>query len=178
MAKTLTIFQRYTDNAKRAIYFARYSAIDQRRHFINPSHLLLGTLLEMERNSRSKLISDQESKDIRKLLTKTDEPAITDETTFRKKKWVPNWIWRKVAVPHGEAAVFFDVPLDNLSKRVLARAVEEANKSGSQANIECEHLLLGLLTESQTAVETLKQFAVDRSRVLSALESRRQNPGA
>jgi ATP-dependent Clp protease ATP-binding subunit ClpC len=40
------MFERYTEKAHRVIFFARYEAIQQGRHYIDTEHLLLGLMRE------------------------------------------------------------------------------------------------------------------------------------
>lgn len=115
------MFERYTEKARRVIFFSRYEASSFGAEYIEPEHLLLGLL--------------KEHKGISQLLPKVDYDSIRQEVaaqTLNKEK--------------GQTSV--DLPLSNKSKRVLAYAAEEADGLGHR-HIGTEHLLLGLLGEKE-----------------------------
>src|SRR2546422_10411055 len=122
------MFERYTEKARRVIFFARYEASQFGSPYIESEHLLLGIVREDKPLTTRFLRSDMAS--IRK--------QIESHTTIREK-----------------TSTSVDLPLSNESKRVLAYAAEEAERL-SQKQIGTEHLLLGLLREPRTfAVQLL-----------------------
>jgi len=114
------MFERYTEKARRVIFFARYEASQFGSPYIETEHLLLGLLRE-DKGLSNKLLSLESAEEIRK--------KIELRTTLREK-----------------VSTSVDLPLSNESKRVLAYGAEEAERL-SHKHIGTEHLLLGLLRE-------------------------------
>jgi uncharacterized damage-inducible protein DinB len=118
------MFERFTEKARRVIYFARYEASNVGSPYIESEHLLLGLLREDKVLTNHFLRAPYESvESIRK--------QIDDRTMIRPK-----------------ASTSVDLPLSNECKRVLAYAAEEAH-GFSHRHIGTEHLLLGLLREEK-----------------------------
>jgi ATP-dependent Clp protease ATP-binding subunit ClpC len=115
------MFERYTEKARRVIFFARYEASQFGSPFIETEHLLMGLLREDKALTNRFLRSHVSVESIRK--------QIEAHTTIREK-----------------VATSVDLPLSNEGKRVLAYAAEEAERMGHK-HIGTEHLLLGLLRE-------------------------------
>src|SRR5213075_2093679 len=115
------MFERYTEKARRAIFFARYEASQYGSPYIETEHLLLGLLREDKALTNRFLRSHASVESIRK--------QIEGHTTIREK-----------------VSTSVDLPLSNECKRVLAYAAEEAERL-SHKHIGTEHLLLGLLRE-------------------------------
>src|SRR5215470_5179686 len=121
------MFERYTEKARRVIFFARYEASQFGSPYIETEHLLLGIVREDKALSNRLLRSEVAS--IRK--------QVESQTTAREK-----------------TSTSVDLPLSNESKRVLAYAAEEAERL-SHKHIGTEHLLLGLLREKNSFGEQL-----------------------
>jgi ATP-dependent Clp protease ATP-binding subunit ClpC len=117
------MFERYTEKARRVIFFARYEASQFGSPYIETEHLLLGLLREDKALANRFLRSQANIESIRK--------QIEAQTTAREK--VPTSV---------------DLPLSTECKRVLAYAAEEAERLGHK-HIGTEHLLLGLLREEK-----------------------------
>ena len=117
------MFERYTEKARRVIFFARYEASQFGSPFIETEHLLLGLLREDKALTNRFLRSHASVESIRKQLE--------GNTTTRE-----------------EVSTSVDLPLSNESKRVLAYAAEEAERLAKR-HIGTEHLLLGLLREEK-----------------------------
>ena len=115
------MFERYTEKARRVIFFARYEASQFGSPYIETEHLLLGLLREDKALTNRFLRSHASVESIRK--------QIEGHTTIREK-----------------VSTSVDLPLSNECKRVLAYAAEEAERL-SHKHIGTEHLLLGLLRE-------------------------------
>ncbi len=113
------MFERYTEKARRVIFFARYEATHYASAFIETEHLLLGILRE-DRTLAVRFLGDAGA------VTRM-RPEIERQTTLR-----------------GSISASTDVPLSSESKKALLRAAEEADRLGSR-HIGTEHLLLGLL---------------------------------
>jgi Clp amino terminal domain, pathogenicity island component len=118
------MLERYTEKARRAIFFGRYEASQFGSPYIETEHLLLGLLREDKRIVLLFFRSHVVVEEIRK--------KIEHHTNLREK-----------------IATSVDLPLSNESKRVLAYAAEEAERL-THTHIGTEHLLLGLLREKES----------------------------
>jgi ATP-dependent Clp protease ATP-binding subunit ClpC len=114
------VFERYTEPARRIIFFARYEASLHGEDYIDPGHLLLALFRE------AKTLSAH-------LLSPAHIASITNSIASTKPEL-------KVADQKSE------LPLTPESKRVIAYAAEEAERL-SHKHIGPEHILLGLLRE-------------------------------
>ena len=121
------MFERYTEKARRVVFFARYEASKFGSPQIETEHLLLGIL--------------RENKDLTRKLPPRSAESIRKEI-------------EATAVRGEEFPTSVDLPLSNESKRVLAYAAEEAERLGHK-HIGTEHLLLGLLREENSLAATL-----------------------
>jgi uncharacterized damage-inducible protein DinB len=117
------MFERYTEKARRVIFYARYESSQFGSPFIETEHLLLGLLREDKALANRFLRSDSPLESIRQQIER--------QTTIREK-----------------ISTSVDLPLSNECKRVLAYAAEEAQRLSHQ-HIGTEHLLLGLLREEK-----------------------------
>src|SRR6204780_5111595 len=117
------MFERYTEKARRVIFFARYEASQFGSPYIETEHLLLGLLREDKALANRFLRSHAAVESIRK--------QIEGHTTIREK-----------------VSTSVDLPLSNECKRVLAYGAEEAERLNHK-HIGTEHLLLGLLREEK-----------------------------
>ena len=143
------MFERYTEKARRVIFFARYEASQFGSPYIETEHLLLGLLREDKALTNRFLRSHASIESIRK--------QIEGRTTIREK-----------------VSTSVDLPLSLECKRVLAYAAEEAERL-SHKHIGTEHLLLGLLREDKCfAAEILHERGLRLSAIREEL-SRVQN---
>jgi ATP-dependent Clp protease ATP-binding subunit ClpC len=117
------MFDRFTEKARRVVFFARYEASQYGSPYIESEHLLLGLLREDKALTNRFLGLPGTGEAIRK--------EIDQHTTTREK-----------------IQTSVDLPLSNENKRVLAYAAEEAERLLHQ-HIGTEHLLLGLLREEK-----------------------------
>jgi len=117
------MFERFTEKARRVIFFGRYEAAQFGRPYIETEHLLLGLLREDKRLNRRFL-----------------PPSALDSIRLEIEK---------TTVTREKGSTSVDLPLSNESKRVLAYASEEAERLNHQ-HIGTEHLLLGLLREEKS----------------------------
>ena len=139
------MFERYTENAKRAIFFARWEAQQSGSAYIDAEHILLGLTHDADSKANQLFGLSACTENFRSLL--------------------------EVHAPVKPSASV-DLPLSNPSKRILAYAAEEANKLASTP-IGTEHLFLGLLREKQSDVpQTLAKAGIDlrsaRNRIRAA----------
>jgi ATP-dependent Clp protease ATP-binding subunit ClpA len=126
------MFERYTERARRVIFFARYEASQFGSTTIETEHLLLGLIRE-DKNLTNRFLRNSSSiENIRK--------EIEGRTTIREK-----------------VSTSIDLPLSNECKRILAYANEEAERLNHR-HIGTEHLLLGILREEKcVAAEILHE---------------------
>jgi ATP-dependent Clp protease ATP-binding subunit ClpC len=136
------MFERYTEKARRVIFFARYEASQFGSWVIDTQHLLLGLL----REEKQVCIS---------WIPKAQPDAI--------RSAIEGWAKRPAPV------VGVDLPLSDASKRVLANAIEEADRL-SHKRIGTEHLLLGLLQEKCPASDLLIELGADLGKLRAKLE--------
>ena len=115
------MFERYTEKARRVIFYALSESSQLGSSYIETEHLLLGLLREDKALTNRFLRSDGSVESIGK--------QIRERTPIREK-----------------ISTSVDRPLSNECKRVLAYAAEEAERLAHQ-HIGTEHLLMGLLRE-------------------------------
>ena len=146
------MFERYTEKARRVIFFARYEASQFGSANIETEHLLLGLLREDKALTNRFLRSHASVETIRK--------QIEGRTPIREK-----------------VSTSVDLPLSQECKRVLTSAAEEAERL-THKYIGTEHLLLGLLREDKClAAEILHERGLRLSALREEL-SRSQNEKA
>ena len=115
------MFERYTEKARRVIFFARYEASQFGSPYIETEHLLLGLLRENKVIAYKLLKPEASMESFRQAIAAHTAPNVKTSTSI-------------------------DLPLSNECKRVLAYAAEEAERL-SHKHIGTEHLFLGLLRE-------------------------------
>jgi len=130
------MFERYTEPARRAIFFAVYEAKRFGSTHIEPEHLLLG-LLHDPQSLANKLFGLNAHADSLRLKMEQKYPSLNP----RPKNG--------------------DLPLSDSGKRVLIHAAEEADRIGNPL-IDTEHMLLGLLCEKEShAAKLLSEVGVE-----------------
>jgi len=123
------MFERYTERARRVVFFARYEASQYGSPYIETEHLLLGLLRE-DRALAKKFLNEVNAEEgIRAEI----EGGITQRERI---------------------STSVEVPLTSESKRVLTLAAEEANRLGHR-HIGTEHILLGLLRVEDSLAGTV-----------------------
>ena len=134
------MFERFTEKARRTIFFGRYEASQFGSPYIETEHLLLGILREDRQLTLRCLRSAVPFESIRR--------DIEARTTMREK-----------------TSTSADLPLSHESKRVLAYASDEADRLRHE-HIGTEHLLLGLLREEKCfAAELLHARGIQLAKV-------------
>ncbi|HEX5069527.1 MAG TPA: ATP-dependent Clp protease ATP-binding subunit [Vicinamibacterales bacterium] len=124
------MFERYTERARRVLFFARYEATQMGSTSIETEHLLLGLIREGKGlTSRIFARSHLSLDSIRK--------EIEGRTIFREK-----------------VATSVDIPFSADTKRVLQFAAEEADRL-LHTYIGTEHLLLGILREERSVAASI-----------------------
>jgi hypothetical protein len=116
------MFERYTEKARRVVFFARYEASQYGSPLIDPEHLLLGLI--------------REEKSLRRWVPKLDAQTIREQVDQHLTK-------------HAQISTAAVLPLSHAGKDVLASAMEAADQFGER-HIGTEHLLLGLLDDTNS----------------------------
>ncbi len=128
------MFERYTEHARRTIFFARCEASQLDSAWIETEHILLGLLKED------------------RLLQETLPPDAC-EVIRAKIELIPR--------PTPQIPTSIDLPLSRESKRALANGAEEAELM-NHPHIDCGHLTLGLLrVENSVASDLLQEYGVN-----------------
>jgi ATP-dependent Clp protease ATP-binding subunit ClpA len=168
------MFQRYTDETKRAIYFAAQLALYDGAEVIDSNHLLRGLLTDCEARANTifrlcQLFPEDAAKQStlkNSLPSNVCELSIEEasgKSFFRKEKAAPNVI-----------------SLGGDEKRIFTFTLREANRLRDYW-IDTEHLVLGILREGDTvAAVRLRSVGLDletsRQRVVDNRNSRPAMP--
>jgi len=138
------MFERYTERARRAIFFARYEAAQFGSTTIETEHLLLGLIREDKNLTNRHLHNMSAIESIRS--------EIRGRSAIREK-----------------VSTSIDLPLSTECKRILAYAAEEAERLRHR-HIGTEHLLLGILREEKSvAAEILQERGLRLDRIREEL---------
>ena len=146
------MFERYTERARRTRFFARYEVSSLGGNAIETEHLLLGLLREGRGVTgdifeRAKLQFDTLRADVQTRMS----GRIRHSTTF-------------------------EIPFSEETKQMLNSAASEADRLGHNY-IGTEHLLLGILSEPETAAgQILTAHGIDRAVVREEI-ARLTKPG-
>jgi len=119
------MFERYTESARRALFFARFETSQLRERAITPEHLLLGVLREAKGSA---------SQILRRANLSYDEVARQLESGKTDREPVPTSV---------------EIPFSSEMHDVLHLTMEEADDLGHRY-IGTEHLVLGILRKDQT----------------------------
>ncbi len=131
------MFERYTEKARRVIFFARYEALQYGSHFIAPEHILLGLMRE-DKTVSARFFPFRKSITVEAVRREVEERIVLRER-----------------IPQSA-----ELHLAPESKKILIFANEES-RSLRNRHIGPEHLLLGLLREEKSvAAEILYQFGL------------------
>ncbi len=130
------MFEKFTEKARRIIFFARYEASQHGAPFIETPCLLLAILREDKH-----------------MMTRLLGGSIPAMAKLRAEV--------EALLPAGEASsTSVDLPLSHASKRVLAYGAEESQRL-QQGNVNPGHLLLGLLREGGPETACLKAHGIE-----------------
>ena len=130
------MFERYTEKARRTIFFARYEASQYGSPYIEAEFLLLGLLRE-NKALAARFFPSHASYEAIRLEIDRHQPVAEKTSTS------------------------VDLPLSTESKRILAYAAEEAERLGHHF-IGSEHLFLGILREQGCfAAQLLQQQGIN-----------------
>ncbi len=137
------MFERYTEKARRVIFFARYEASQSGSPYIEAEHMVLAIL--------------RESRDW--VLPLDDRTRLAQEISS--------------LLPRNEKiSTSVELPLSHSVKRSLAFGAEEAERL-KHKHIDAPHLLIGLLREESAASAALNRYGISvdsvRARLLESL---------
>jgi ATP-dependent Clp protease ATP-binding subunit ClpA len=149
------VFKRYTEEARRAIYFARVEAVLRKAPAITPAHLLLG----LSWDERSMV------NDVAALKDRLPDLCMSMGTPYRPCTAA------QLGNHHPE------IPLDQDSKIAVAYTSEEADWEWCE-KIDTDHLLRGILRFSNVASEALKSIGVTLEGIRSAAHANRRQRSA
>ena len=128
------MFEKYSEKARRIIFFGRYEASQFGSVEIQPEHILLG-ILRLDSSLAQRLSADRRDQAIRARIAQS-QPA-------REK-----------------VSTSVDLPLSDESRRAMAHGAEEAERLGSPT-IEAVHLLIGVAREeSSLASQILREAGI------------------
>lgn len=135
------MFDRYTEGARRTLFFARDEAFKLGRQAIEPEHLMLGLFR-----------AGDEPVDVilaRARVTNESWRQGIENRSARSHSRPTFWtrLWGTVSTPH-------ELPFSPESKLALQRAAEEADRL-QHSDIRPGHLLLGILREVRSAAATM-----------------------
>lgn len=132
------MFERYTEKARRVIFFSRYEASQYGAPEIDTQHLLLGLL--------------RENKHFQRWLPNTNLESLHAK--------IDKHLTRRALT-----STAVDLPLSNSARRVLKYAADEAERLAHR-HIGTEHLFLGLLDEeSCIAAKLLREAGADAAEI-------------
>jgi Clp amino terminal domain, pathogenicity island component len=138
------MFERYTEKARRVIFFARYEAAEYGSPYIETEHLLLGLL--RENKALAKMFLEQGNVEV-------EIRAEIEQHITRRER----------------ISTSVEVPLTVESKGVLHLAAEESERLGHR-HIGTEHVLLGLLgAEGSLAARLLQARGLTAAAVRECL---------
>lgn len=141
------MFERYTEDARRALFFARYEASQLGVRSIETEHLLLG-LLRVAKGLTGQLLAPYGINDIRKEVESRVERRAKISTSV-------------------------EVPFSEETKNVLQFAVKEADRV-LHRTVGTEHLLLGLLCQDRSVAGSI---LIDRGMRLESVREQVANLG-
>jgi len=145
------MFERYTEKARRTIFFARYEASQFGCSYIETEHLLLGLFREDKALANRFLGSHSNLEAIRLSITQRGTPGPKVPTSV-------------------------DLPLSHECKRVLAYGAEEAERLKHE-HIGTPHLLLGLLREEKSfAAQLLREQGITLDAVREQVQQSEPSP--
>lgn len=141
------MFERYTEGARRVIFYAYHEASTAGSPYIESEQLLLGILREDKAVISSILRSEVSADSIRSRI----------EAHVLHREPIPKGV---------------DLPLSKESKRILLHAAEEADRLGDP-HLGPEHLLLGLLCEETSfSAALLQEHAIELPAIRKKIENR------
>ncbi len=131
------MFERYTEKARRVVFFARYEALQYGSRVISPEHILLGLMRE-DRSLSAKFFPFRHDLTVDTIRREVEERIVLRERISQSA----------------------ELHLAPETKKILALTKEESERLGNR-QIGGEHILLGILREDNSiAAEILYQYGV------------------
>ena len=147
------MWQRFTERARKVVFYAQEEALKWHDNFVSPEHLLLGMLHEDD-NMASRIL---------------DRLGVRRETVRQTVE---------ARLSPGEGGAGQDLQLNEAAKSVVDRAYNEARHL-KHSYIGAEHLLLGLLGQKGSiALETLAELGVMHDAVIEQLQQMQDKQSA
>jgi ATP-dependent Clp protease ATP-binding subunit ClpC len=144
------MFDRFTERARRVIFFARFEASKTGCHAISAEHLLLGLMRE-------------------NMYLLPEFPPDSDLAAIRSELFGET--------PAERVPTSVDIPLTESARRVLQKSAHE-RYSLKHDLVMSGHLLLGILGEEQSgACAILKRYGVQREQVMTRIPDSSQEQG-
>jgi hypothetical protein len=143
------MFERYTEKARRIIFFARYEASNFGSPYIETEHILLGLLREEKR-----------------AFAWIPKAPTAEAVRQRIESRIPK---------RPSTATSVDLPLSKASTHVLNKAKDEANRLNSKY-IGTEHLFLALLQEKDATAQLLLEFGANLEKLRVEFAKNIQEP--
>jgi ATP-dependent Clp protease ATP-binding subunit ClpC len=139
------MFERFTESARRTLFFARYETSLMGAMAIETEHLLLGLLRE-DKGVTSRIF------------------GMVPDSAARVRRGIES-----LSVRHAKVATSVEIPFSEPTKRVLQYAAEEADRLRHNY-VGTEHLLLGLLREPEgIAAAVLSELPLQADAVRAAI---------
>ncbi|MBI3945014.1 MAG: hypothetical protein HY321_03785 [Armatimonadetes bacterium] len=130
------MWQRFTERAKRVVFFAQEEARHLGENYVSPEHLLLGLVRESDSVAA-------------RVLERLGAPLSRVREEVERR------------IVHGEGGTTQDMTLDPRARKVLDLAYDEARQLNNN-HIGTEHLLLGVTREGDgLAARILSELGVD-----------------
>src|SRR5213592_366980 len=148
--KRANVFERYTEKARRVIFFARYEASQYGSPYIETEHLLLGLMREDKALANRFLRQQGSIESIRKEIEALREDKALANRFLRQQgsiESIRKEIEARITIRE-RISTSVEVPLSAECKRILNMAAEEAERLGHK-HVGTEHLLLGILREEK-----------------------------
>lgn len=148
-----SMVERFTNSAKRAIYFSRFQAIHRDMPAMSPEDLLLGLIWDSETRAERVAGLKENALDLRAKLGVSHFPI--------------------TSIPYGEKR---DLRLTKEAKLAIIYAIEEANRD-CEFEVDTDHLLRGLLRVRSAPSGLLKESGYSLKSLRNASQDdRKKNP--
>ena len=146
------MFERYDENARRAVFFARYEASQSGSSQIGSLHLLLGILRESGT-----------------LFTLADDSISVNDLIEDCRRALPD---------HCEkTSTSVDMPLSSECQQALAEALMQSESQVSRF-VQPVHLVLGLITASKDVAAILSKHGITAKKLSGEPSGDREKPAA
>jgi ATP-dependent Clp protease ATP-binding subunit ClpC len=170
-AEVTTVYDRFTELAKRALVATRDAAASLGHDTIAPEHLLLGLAQTAGAASESLRAQGLELSRLRTEVARRSQSgtARNPKESLSALGIDLDEIQRRAAETFGPDALKYPSPPFSLAaKQVVKASLEQARDLGQQ-HIDTEHLLLAILEIGGTSVTVLSALSIDVDRLRQSL---------